>query len=429
MASVFATLGLPGAFLHRAPETENEDRAAAVYLSMQVASTCVWLLIMLALILVFASGPSKTALLVITITTAMEQLTIVPSHVHIRRVATRRLALLGTINVIAVTVVTVIMAWQGYELWALLAGEFTTSLVLAAGLFVWRPIWRAWLLWDAQVARYYVRLGVPNMVAYLLENVLQRIDDIFVRYRLGVTEMGFYSRAYAFASYPRNILAAPISGVAVGALAEVAHDRLKLSKAFFRTNALLVRAGFLTSGWLILIAPEFVTILLGDKWMPMVPIFRLLSVYALLDPLRDVLGTLFVAVGQPRRLVLYRSIQLGVLLVGLATLGTQFGTVGVALAVDGMLVVGIVIMLWAARPWVDFSPLRLFFWPFVAIVLGFGAVLGVLALAEGSLTNPWISGAVKTAVWAGVFGGVLLIAERRELTEMWATVRQVMGRG
>lgn len=428
LSIVIATLGMPGAFLHRAPETANEDRAAAVYLTMQVTTTSTWLVVMVAGIALFATGPSRTALLVISVTTALEQIANVPTLIHVRRVVHRRLALLGTINVIVVAIVTVTMAWLGYELWALLAGEVVTTLVLVTGLFLWRPIWRAWMTWDSTIARYYLRMGLPNMAAYLIENALQKIDDIFVRYRLGVEEMGFYSRAYTFATYPRSILAAPVASVAGGAFAELAQDRLQLSKAFFRSNALLVRAGFFLSGWLILIAPEFVTILLGDKWLPMVPIFRLLSVFALLDPLRDVLGMLFVAVGQPKRLVRYRLVQLGVLVVGLGTLGVMYGAVGVALAVDAMLIVGIGIMVVAARPWVDFSPLRLFLWPAVAVALGLGAVFAVIMLAGTSaLTNPWLSGLVKTVVWGGVFGSVMLLAERAQMMDLWKMVRRGMG--
>lgn len=426
LVAILPTLGIPGAFLHRAPETQDEDRAAAVYLAVQSISTLIWLALMLATILLFATGASRTALLVITATTAVEQMTAVPNFVHIRRVVHRRLALIGTVNVVATAVVTVAMAWWGFELWALLAGEFVTSLVLVTGLYLWRPIWRAHVVWDRSVARYYVGFGLPNMLATLIENTLQKIDDIFVRYRLGVTEMGFYSRAFTFATYPRSILAAPVTMVAGGAFAELAHDRVQLSKAFFRTLALLVRAGFLLSGWLVLIAPEFVTILLGEKWLPMVPIFRLLSVFALLDPVRDTLGTVFIAVGQPGRLLRFRLIQLGVLLVGLAVLGSLWGTVGVALAVDSMLAVGIALLVWAARPWVDFSPLRLFAAPSLALVVAMVAALGVLAWAAPA--NPWLSGLLKSAVFVGLYAAVLLLAEREQLMQMVRSVRHQMGK-
>lgn len=426
LASILPTLGLSGAFVHRAPETRDEEHAAAVFLSLQLLATGLWLALMVGMVLLFSSGPTRTALLVISATTALEQTALVHNALHVRRVAHRRLALVGTIGVLATAVVTVGMAWWGFELWALLAGEIAVAVAFAFGLMAFRPIWRPRLAWDAAIVRYYLRFGLPNMAATLIENALQRVDDLFVRYRLGVTEMGFYSRAYTFASYPRSVLSAPVALVAGGAFAELAHNREQLSKAFFRTAALLARAGFLLAGWLVLIAPEFVILLLGEKWLPMVPIFRLLSIFALLDPLRDVLSQLFIAVGQPARLALFRLIQLGVLVVGLAVLGTAWGTVGVALAVDLMLLTGIALLIWAVRPWVDFSSLRLFGLPALALLLALAATQGALLwLAPGNL---WLSATLKSLLFVGIYGGVLLAGEGRELAQMVQAVRSQLRR-
>ncbi len=426
LTSVLPTLGMSGAFVHRAPETQNEEQAAAVFLSLQLLATGIWLALLGALVLLFAQGQSRTALLVVAATTALEQTAAVPNAMHVRRVVHRRLALVGTIGVIATAVVTVAMAWWGFELWALLAGEFVLAAIYAVGLYAFRPIWRPRLAWHPPTVRYFLTFGLPNMAATLIENALQRVDDLFVRYRLGVTQMGFYSRAYTFAGYPRNVLSAPVALVAGGAFAELAHNRDQLSKAFFRTVALLVRGGFLLAGWLVLIAPEFVLLLLGEKWLPMVPIFRLLAIFAMLDPLRDVLSQVFIAVGQPRQLALYRLIQLGVLLVGLAVLGTIWGTVGVALAVDLMLLVGIALLMAAVRPWVDFSPLRLFALPALALAVALGVSHALLLwLAPANL---WLSAALKSLLFVGIFGALLLAGERRELAQMVQSVRRQMQR-
>jgi O-antigen/teichoic acid export membrane protein len=57
-----------------------------------------------------------------------------------------------------------------------------------------------------------------------------------------------------------------------------------------------MRAGFLFSGVLVLVTPEFVRILLGDRWLPMVTAFRLMTIYALLDPLLLTAGNLLTAI-------------------------------------------------------------------------------------------------------------------------------------
>ncbi len=423
LAGVFADFGFSGAFLHHAPETDNEDHAAAVYLSLQLLFSTLWGVAMVAFVLLWASGPARTALLVIVITTAVELLTRVPSTMLVRRVQHKRIAILNIVNVLLVSLITVGLAWRGVELWTLLASEVIATLVMGIGYFVWWPAWRAHLAWDRATAAYFLRFGAPLLGANLLETSIQRIDDIFVRYRLGVLDMGFYSRAYTFASYPRGLLSTPVTLVAGGTFAEVAENRLQLSKAFFRTSALLVRAGFLLAGWLILIAPEFVMLLLGEKWLPMVPIFRIMSIFALIDPLRDLLTSVYVAVGQPRRLMRYKLIQLLVLIAGLLLLGQRWSVVGVAVAVDLMLVVGIGQLMLGARPWVDFSLRRIFLWPLLAL----GGAVGAAALAIwawGPDFNLWLSALLKSLIMGAVYMAILWLGERRRLLEMWGALRK-----
>ncbi len=229
--------------------------------------------------------------------------------------------------------------------------------------------------------------------------------------------MGFYSKAYRFATYPRSILADPITGVAGGTYAELKHQRLRLSRAFFRTNAFLVRSGFLLAGLLVLVAPEFIRILLGVKWLPMLDAFRLMLIFTLFDPIKSTVASLFIAVGRPELVVRARLIQLLVMVAGLLLLSPTMGITGVALAVDAMLVVGIAILLRQARTYVDFSAKRLFAVPFLGLVTGLAFAHGAILL-PGVAGSDWRTGLVKILVFSLVYGFVLGVLERQQLSEM-----------
>lgn len=219
--------------------------------------------------------------------------------------------------------------------------------------------------------RYFLRFGSRVLVAGLLAQALDRVDDLWAGLYLGETLLGFYSRAYQFATYPRKILATPVNAVAGGTYAELKEDRTSLSKAFFRVNALLVRSGFLVAGLLALIAPEFIRLVLGTKWPPMLSAFCLVLVFTLFDSLKGTIADLVrMGVGKPEQVVQARLAQLVVLVLGLFVLGPRLGIAGVALAVDAMLVVGIMFLLWRARAYVDFSLPRLFAVPGLAVCLG-----------------------------------------------------------
>jgi O-antigen/teichoic acid export membrane protein len=136
-------------------------------------------------------------------------------------------------------------------------------------------------------------------------------------------------------------------------------------------NSVLIRSGFFLAGLLALIAPEFIRVLLGEKWLPMLNAFRLMLVFTLFDPIKITIASVIgLAGGKPEWVLGARTAQLVLMLVGLFALRPSLGISGVAIAVDGMLVLGIGILFWRARSFVDFSLVRLFGVPTVALLAG-----------------------------------------------------------
>ncbi len=431
LTSILALFGMGPAFLHRCTETEDEEHTAAIHFTLQLVFTLAWTSLMMLGTLLFTSADTRLALLLLTVTAAGTQLTQTPRLILVRRVIHRRLALLELLNALLTTAVAVALAWQGITLWALLATDIVTT-ALALGMFyLWRPVWRPCLAWDRQVGRYLLSFGSRSFVAIVLLQALDKVDDLWTRFFLGTSAMGFYSRAYTFATYPRTILAAPVNAVAGGTYSELKGQRRRLSQAFFRVNALLVRTGFFLAGVLALIAPEFIRLLLGEKWLPMLDAFRLMLVYTLLDPIKITVASVITASGTPERVVRARFVQLLILIAGLVTLGSRFGIVGVAVAVDLMLVVGILLLLREAREFVDFSWFRLFTVPTLALAVGLLA--GRLALNLPYMSqSDWSSIAIKMVVFSVLYAGVLLALERENvkmLLDLLRRMRRILGVG
>lgn len=425
LTGVLPQFGMRDAFLHRAPETSNEEQIAAVHFTLKLIFTLVWAAALVIFSLVFTSGEVQTALLLLTIADVGVQLTQTPSLILTRRVVHRRLALIRLADAVLSTSLALVLAWRGVTLWALLVSDLVTMAVTVLGLQIWRPVWKPRLDLSAQVVRYLLSFGSRSFLADALLKALDRLDDLWTGVLLGETALGFYSRAYRFATYPRVLLALPINLVAGGTYAELKGDRLRLSKAFFRTNAFLVRTGFLVGGLLALIAPEFIRLILGEKWLPMLDAFRLMLVYTLLDPIKLTVANVLTTSGSPQKVIRARAVQLGVLVVGLAALGPSFGISGVALAVDAMLMVGMGILLWQARTYVDFSLRRLFLVPGLAMLSGIGLALAAVAI-PGLQGSDWITGAVKTAIFSSVYLGIVLLTERNEIPRYLSLLRQLM---
>lgn len=413
--------GVAPAYLNRVPETEDEERAASVHFTLKLMITAVWL----AAIVVFAraevgrifqdyAGLGQTIVLLALIVAAT-QVVITPRLILQRRVQFARLTVENTAGAVLGTVASVAAAVVWGDVRALLAADLAMLVASLVVLYVWRPVWRPRFALDRDVAAYYLGFGRRNFPAVVLSELIDRIDDLWTGVYLGEAAMGFYNRAYRFATYPRSILAGPAENVSKSTYAELKGDRLRLSKAFFRVNAMLVRSGFGFAGLMVLVAPEFIRVVLGREWLPMLEAFRFLAVFTLLEPLKMTVAGLFVSIGRPEHVLRARLLQFAVLGIGLYALGGPFGLAGVAGAVNLMLAVGLASLFRQARAYVDFSLTRLLFAPAVALALASIAARAAILL-PGVIGADWRTAAVKTVVFGALYTGVLLAVEREQLT-------------
>lgn len=413
LSALLADLGIGSALLHRAPETEDEQDAAAVHFTLKLLLGGVWLALLAGGALVFAEGELRLALLVLGGVTAVGNLSATPNMLLVRRVVHRRLALLHLAEGLLTTAVALFLAYNGAGLWTLLAVDATAVLTRLAFYYGWRPVWRPRLRWAPRIVRYMLGFGSRSVLGAVLVGAIDRADNLWVGSYLGDAALGIYSRAFTFAAYPRRLLAASVDAVAGGAFAELKGQRRTLSRAFVGSNAFLIRTGFLIGGLLNLVAPELILLLLTDKWLAMVTPFRLMLVFALVDPIRNATANLFLAVGEPQRIVWTRAVQLAALIASLFIFGGLWGVNGAALAIDVMLLVGTALFLWQARLFVDFSLWHLFGPPALGLVAGFLLAWGAQALAPDEAG--WAGALARVLAYTGGYGLVLLLLERETL--------------
>jgi hypothetical protein len=107
---------------------------------------------------------------------------------------------------------------------------------------------------------------------------------------------------------------------------------------------------------------------------------------------------------------------------GLILLAPPLGITGVALAVDIMLVVGIGLLLWQAREFVQFSVRQLFLVPVLALAVGMGA--GFLIVRAPFIPDShWVTALTKLLIFLPVYGGILLLLEWRQTMRMFDVFR------
>lgn len=322
---------------------------------------------------------------------------------------------LTTIDVTASLVMTIVaptLAWVGAGVWALVAEQ--ASGILTRVFMSWF-VFRRWVPrfgWDRSIASWFLAYGKSAFVASNLGFLTARFDDFWIGTTINDVQLGYYSRAYEYAQYPRRLVANTFINVFGPIFARLQDDRLRLSQAFYRAAYLILRLSILVSGAFALVMPEFIHILIGDRWLPMLPTFRLMLIYTLLDSLMQLCGALLFAAGRPRQVQFVVMAQAAAFIPGVIVFTSLWGINGAALAMNIMLAAGGIVMYLSLRRVIDFSINRLFLWPLIAFLAA--GVAGAFFESVWQPTNVWFAAAGKLLLFGGVFSITIFLGERRD---------------
>jgi teichuronic acid exporter len=248
-----------------------------------------------------------------------------------------RIAFAGALQIVVDNLLTVMFALLGFGLWAIILPKI---LVAPIWLFLvryghsWRPNkiegvdrFRGWR--DIAVFSRSV-LGTE-----VLSTFQGNIDNLFVGYFLGLHALGIYYFAFnAGLGITLGLITA--SGVAVFPyLCEVKQDTKLLANRFYLTRK---RLGFGMFGLVLaqtVLAPIYVPIIFGLKWVEAIPVLCVICLSALARPFASLTSQLLKTVGTPQIEFRWQIVNTIALIVAVLV-GSQFSILCVALAVFGV---------------------------------------------------------------------------------------------
>src|SRR5205085_2202322 len=94
---------------------------------------------------------------------------------------------------------------------------------------------------------------------------------------LGAGPLGLYSRAYNFLMVPTTLFGTVVDKVLFPAMAHIQGDTKRLTRAFRRSLAIVAMVTLPVSVVLVVLAPELVTLVLGQRWSGMIVPFQVLA--------------------------------------------------------------------------------------------------------------------------------------------------------
>jgi PST family polysaccharide transporter len=140
-----------------------------------------------------------------------------------------------------------------------------------------------------------------DVTGFQIVNYLSRnVDNLLIGRYYGAFQLGIYSKAYSLLLLPLNQIALPFSSVAVPALSRLNEDPERYRAAYLRMLQMVCFLSMPIAAFTVGAADWVVRLVLGPQWDAAAHVFRLLGIFALVQPVYSTIGWLFVSQGRAR---------------------------------------------------------------------------------------------------------------------------------
>lgn len=322
---------------------------------------------------------------------------ITPRALLYRRMDFRSAAMADVSGSLVYGSVSIGMALAKAGIWSLVVGTLCMSTTQATILWI-RAKHRFRLRIDRESLAALMPFGARMFAANIVDFMRGNLDYFVLGRALGAAPLGMYTIAFRTADFPRSRLGAIVGDVALPAMSSVQEHDAKLRRAYVRAVSMSALFTFPLLLGITALAPEFVSVVYGDKWLAAVPPLRVLLPMGLLLTVAQSGINILIAKGEPGqyfRLSLFYAIAVGVF----ASVGVRWGITGVALGVLAATVsyfAGFQFILWRHLRIGPVTTLKGVAVPSVASAAMVAALLAyqqVVGFPGGAIGFVWIAGA------------------------------------
>ena len=230
--------------------------------------------------------------------------------------------------------VTIIMAYNNFGVWALVAQNILIAAI--PSLVFWFYIkWRPKLLFSWKSFRELFGFGFFMLLTHLVNRFSQQIQGLLIGKIYTPATMGYYSKAHSTERLASNSISQVMTQVTYPLYAQVQDDLIAMQNMLKRLTMTISYLTFPLMFVLLLCAKPIFVLLYSDRWLQSVPYFQVLCVAGLAYCMQAVNLQTISAVGKSKTMFLWtllkRTIGIGFIVGGLFLFGMKGLLVGVVM--------------------------------------------------------------------------------------------------
>jgi O-antigen/teichoic acid export membrane protein len=220
------------------------------------------------------------------------------------------------------------LALADYGAWAIVGQQLAEAIVSTALLW-YLAHWRPSLTFSTASVR---RLGGFAGTVFA-ENIIyqagRNVSSLMIGRSLGPAPVGAFLLATNVILVPFSRMAGPLQQVFFPAFSQMSDDRERMAAVWIRATRLIAMISMPALVGLVIVAPDFVEVVLGPRWHDVTPLIQILAVAGLIQSLQTLSGEVLLALGRASTLLRF-TIAWFAANVGALVLGLHWGVIGVA---------------------------------------------------------------------------------------------------
>lgn len=212
---------------------------------------------------------------------------IIHRTILVKRVDFKTQTKVSLIASVASGVIGISMAVAGYGVWSLVGQQISRQLLNSVFLWIWTK-WYPKIQFSIESFKELFSFGWKLLVSGLIDTVWREIYQVVIGKCYSAETLGQYTRAQQFGSIFSSNLTAVVQRVSYPVLSEIQDDKIRLKSAYQKVIKVTMLVTFCCMLGLASIAEPMIVTLIGEQWLPAVPLLQIICFMMMLYPLHAI---------------------------------------------------------------------------------------------------------------------------------------------
>jgi O-antigen/teichoic acid export membrane protein len=331
LVMVFSDLALGAALIQRKTlSAVDKDTAFWTTMGAGVIFTVLGAALSGPIASLYGQPEAQPLLLVLSLSFLVSALGATQQNLMLREMDFKRVEVLPMIAALFGGFAAVIAAVYGAGAWAIIVQQVVT--VIMTTILVWmRSEWRPRFAFSGASLRDLGGFSAYMLGQRILWYVQVNGDRFLIGRFLGTSALGIYAVAYNTMLVPASKLGGPLQRAFSPAFSRIQDEPARIAATWARVARLLAFVTVPALGGLVVVAPDFVPLVLGSHWEEAVPVVQILAWVGIVQAIQVINMDILLARGRSRTMFRLAIVVTSAHMVAFVV-GLEWGIIGVSVA-------------------------------------------------------------------------------------------------